>query len=113
MANKVRQEPSFNEIKRLGNELKLSQYADDTNLFCADLASVEKISEKVENFGNMASLKLNRKNTKAIWLGRSGKNKSNSLQLNWLHSPVKILGSITTRLFSFKPHCSSRYNSDN
>ena len=72
MANKVRQEPGFNGIKILGKELKLSQYADDTNLFCADLASVEKILEIVENFGNMAGLKLNRRKTKAIWLGRSG-----------------------------------------
>ena len=70
MANKVRQEDGFNGIKILGKELKLSQYADDTNLFCADLASVEKILEIVENFGNMAGLKLNRRKTKAIWLGR-------------------------------------------
>ena len=70
MANKVRQEPGFNGIKILGKELKLSQYADDTNLFSADLASVEKILEIVENFGNMAGLKLNRRKTKAIWLGR-------------------------------------------
>ena len=76
----------------LGKELKLSQYADDTNLFCADLASVEKILEIVENFGNMAGLKLNRRKTKAIWLGRWEKNKSNPLQLKWLHNPVKILG---------------------
>ena len=92
MANKVRQEPGFNGIKILGKELKLSQYADDTNLFCADLASVEKILEIVENFGNMAGLKLNRRKTKAIWLGRWEKNKSNPLQLKWLHNPVKILG---------------------
>ena len=92
MANKVRQEPGFKGIKILGNELKLSQYAVDTNLFCADLASVEKILEIVENFGNMAGLKLNRRKTKAIWLGRWEKNKSNPLQLKWLHSPVKILG---------------------
>ena len=92
MANKVRQEPGFKGIKILGNELKLSQYADDTNLFCADLASVEKILEIVENFGNMAGLKLNRRKTKAIWLGRWEKNKSSPLQLKWLHSPVKILG---------------------
>ena len=92
MANKVRQEPGFNGIKILGKELKLSQYADDTNLFCADLASVAKILEIVENFGNMAGLKLNRRKTKAIWLGRWEKNKSNPLQLKWLHNPVKILG---------------------
>ena len=70
MANKLRQEPSIKGIKILGNELKMSQYADDTNLFCADLASVEKALEVVENFGNLAGLKLNRKKKNAIWLGR-------------------------------------------
>ena len=69
MANKLRQEPGIKGIKIVGNELKLSQYADDTNLFCADLASVENAFEAVENFGNLAGLKLNRKKTKAIWLG--------------------------------------------
>ena len=48
-------------IEILGNELKLSQYADDTNLFCADLASVEKALEIVDSFGTLAGLKLNRK----------------------------------------------------
>ena len=92
MANKLRQEPSIKGIKIVGNELKLSQYADDTNLFCADLASVENSFEVVENFGNLAGLKLNRKKTKAIWLGSWEKNKSNPLQLKWLRSPVKVLG---------------------
>ena len=92
MANKLRQEPSIKGIKILGNEQKLSQYADDTNICCADLASVEKSLEVVENFGNLSGLKLNRKKTKAIWLGRCEKNKSNPLQLKWLRSPVKILG---------------------
>ena len=91
MANKLRPEPNIKGIKILGNELKMSQYADDTNLLCADLASVEKALEVVENFGNLAGLKLNRKKTKAIWLGRWEK-KSNPLQLKWSHSPVKILG---------------------
>ena len=88
MANKLRQEPSIKGIKIVGNELKLSQYADDTNLFCADLASVENSFEVVENFGNLPGLKLNRKKTKAIWLGSWEKNKSNPLQLKWLRSPV-------------------------
>ena len=92
MANKLRQELNIKGIKISGNELKMSQYADDTNLLCADLASVEKALEVVENFGNLAGLKLNRKKTKAIWLGRWEKNKSNHLQLKWSRSPVKILG---------------------
>ena len=44
MANKIRQELHVHVkgIEILGNELKLSQYADDTNLFCANLTSVER-----------------------------------------------------------------------
>ena len=93
MANKIRQDRQIIKgIEILGNELRLSQYADDTNLVCADLASVEKALEVVENFGSLAGLKLNRKKTKAIWLGKWQKSESNPLQLKWLRNPVKILG---------------------
>ena len=70
----------------------MSQYADDTNLFCTDLASVENALEIVENFGSRAGLKLNRKKTKVILLGKWENSKSNALQLKWLRNPVKILG---------------------
>ena len=33
---------SIRGINLFGNELKLSQFAEDTNLFCADLISVQK-----------------------------------------------------------------------
>ena len=56
MANKIRQDLHVKGIEILGNELKLSQYADDTNLFCADLASVEKALEIVDSFGTLAGL---------------------------------------------------------
>ena len=65
MSNKIRQDPNIKGIKILGNELKLSQYADDTNLFCADLASIENALETVDNFGMLAGLKLNRKKNKS------------------------------------------------
>ena len=57
MSNKIRHDPNIKGIKILGNELKLSQYADDTNLFCADLASVETALETVDNFGMLAGLR--------------------------------------------------------
>ena len=70
MANKIRQDRQIKGIEILGNELSLSQFADDTNLFCANLASVEKALEIADNFGLLAGLNLNRKKTKAIWLGK-------------------------------------------
>ena len=59
MANKIQQDQHIKGIEILGNKLRLSQYADDRNLFCADLASV--------NFGSLAGLKLNWKKTKALF----------------------------------------------
>ena len=42
MSIKIRHDPGVKGINLFGNKLKLSQFADDTNLFCADLISVEK-----------------------------------------------------------------------
>jgi len=59
LAHKIRQDPSYNGIKIFGNEVKLSLFADDTNIFCADLASVERALKLVEEFGKIAGLCLN------------------------------------------------------
>ena len=92
LSSKIRQEPSITGIKIFGHEIKLSQFADDTNLFCADLISVENALKTVGDFGRLAGLKLNIKKSKAIWLGKWEKNKSYPLQLKWLHSPARLLG---------------------
>ena len=92
MANKIRQDLHIKGIEILGNELRLSQYADDTNLFCAELASVEKDLEIVDNFVTLAGLKLIRKKQKRSGWEKGGNSKTNPLQLKWLHIPVKILG---------------------
>ena len=92
LSSKIRQEPSITGIKIFGHEIKLSQFADDTNLFCADLISVGNALKTVGDFGRLAGLKLNIKKSKAIWLGKWEKNKSYPLQLKWLHSPVRLLG---------------------
>ena len=53
----------------------LSQFADDTNLFCVDLISVEHALKMVGDFARLAGLKLNIKKSKAIWLGKWEKTK--------------------------------------
>ena len=89
---RIRSDPTVKGIKLFGNELKLLQFADDTNLFCADLISVEKAFNIIGNFGKIAGLRLNVKKTKAIWLGNWANKKSNPLEIKWMHSPVKIRG---------------------
>ena len=79
-------------IKVLGKEIKLSQYADDTTLFNADIESLEMALKIVGDFGRIAGLSLNVKKTKALWLGKWKSKRNKPLDLKWFHSPVKILG---------------------
>ena len=74
-----------------GNEVKISQFADDTNLFCDDVTSAEKSLEIVNDFKDISGLRLNTKKTKAIW-GKWSANKSTPLNLKWFRCLVKVLG---------------------
>ena len=60
LSNKIRQDPSIKGIKISGNEIKVSQFADDINR--ADLTSVENALRTVGEFGVLAGLKINIKN---------------------------------------------------
>ena len=70
LSNKIRQDPNIEGVRVFGNEIKVSQFADDTNLICADLTSVENALRTVGEFGALAGLKLNIKKSKGIWLGK-------------------------------------------
>ena len=37
MSNKIRQSDTVKGVSLCGNEIKISQFADDTNLICADI----------------------------------------------------------------------------
>ena len=50
--------------------MKLSQLADDINLFCAEMISAKNALRTVGDFGKLAALKLNIKKSKGIWLGK-------------------------------------------
>ena len=92
LSNKIRQDSNVRGIKVLGKEIKLSQYADDTTLFNADIESLEMALKIVGDFGRIAGLSLNIKKTKVLWLGKWKSKRNKPLDLKWFHSPVKILG---------------------
>ena len=92
LAAKIRQNNLIKGINLFGIEAKISQFADDTNLFCADISSVENAFVTINDFGGISGLQLNVKKTKAVWLGKWSKNRSTPLQLTWTRDPVKILG---------------------
>ena len=92
LSNKIRQDSNVRGIKVFGKEIKLSQFADDTTLFNADIESLEMALKIVGDFERIAGLSLNVKKTKALWLGKWKSNRNKPLDLKWFHSPVKILG---------------------
>ena len=53
LSNKIRQDPNIKGIKIYENEIKLSQFADDTTLFNADLASLERTLKITNDFGKI------------------------------------------------------------
>ena len=59
LASKIRQNIIVKGISQFGNEVKISQFADDTNLFCADITSAENALIIISNFGCLSGLQLN------------------------------------------------------
>ena len=74
MSNKTRRSDTVKGVSLCGNEIKISQFADDTNLIC-DIPSVENALQVLLGFGKISGLTLNKEKTKAMRLERSTNNK--------------------------------------
>ena len=72
LALKIRQEPNCKGIS-LPNlqEPKISQFADDTTLISKDTNSLKFSLQIIGSFGSISGLRLNKKKTKAMWIGSS------------------------------------------
>ena len=53
-------------IQIANREIKLSQYADDTTVFCKDIFSLEKLLDLLRTFGDCSGLKLNVSKSEAM-----------------------------------------------
>ena len=66
LSNKIRQNLIIKGIRIFGSEIKLSQFADDTNLFCADVASAETCLGNYELFWEFLRISAQRRENKSI-----------------------------------------------
>ena len=74
------------------HEAKISQFADDTTIISNNTDSLKSYLQIIEWFGSLSGLKLNKKKTKAMWIGTMKHNKSKILEFKSTKDPIKVLG---------------------
>ena len=69
LAIKIRTLENIRGIIINGNEIKISQYADDTTLFLRDPSSVNNVMQLLKDFQNVSGLEINIQKCNILWLG--------------------------------------------
>jgi len=93
MAQKVRQSPEYRGIKLpQSTEAKISQFADDTTLICSDINALKESKNVINNFSAISGLKLNKKETKAMYVVSAKNNETKPLGFESYKEPIKSLG---------------------
>ena len=92
LAIKIRENKNIKGIWVEKEELKIIQFADDTNGLLADLNSAKQFLLCIEEFGAFSGLKINKEKSEALWLGKDRDRSSKPLGIHWPNRPVRILG---------------------
>ena len=88
----IRASRDIKGIQIADREIKLSQYADDTTVFCKDIFSLEKLLDLLSTFGDCSGLKLNVAKSEAMWLGKTANEKDMPFDVKWPRRPIYALG---------------------
>ena len=88
----IRASGDIKGIQIVNREIKLSQYADDTTVFCRDIFSLEKLLDLLSTFGDCSGLKLNVSKSEAMWLGKTANRKDMPFDVKWPRRPIYALG---------------------
>ena len=92
----IRIDRKLQGIKINNKEFKLSQYADDTQIFLdGSDNSLHQLMLILRKFYNLSGLKVNEDETKALWMGamcKSEKRMCKEYNLDWDQKPLTILG---------------------
>ena len=90
LAIKIRQSPNCKGIYLPNDkEVRISQFADDTTIITNNTDSLKAHLRTIDSFGNISGLKLNKKKTKAMWLGSMKNSNSKILEFKSTKDPIK------------------------
>lgn len=112
LSHMIRNDDDIKGIVINNMEFKLSQYADDTQLFLDGTeSSLRKTLGTLKLFYQISGLKINVDKTKAIWIGsmsRSNNKLCKEYKLDWDQGPFRILGvTFTPEVFDIWDHNST------
>ena len=79
-------------IRVSNKEIKSSQYADDTTVFCRDRHSLKELLDLPDLFQNCSGLKINYSKSEALWLGKDANCADTPFGLKWPQDPISALG---------------------
>ena len=102
----IKNHPTINGIQVNKNELKVSQYANDTTVFVRDLDSVTSFLRVLSDFKELSGLEINTTKTEATWLGEWKDRTDEPFGFKWLKEPINVLGVS----FSYNEECANRLN---
>ena len=92
----IRENEIITGININGKEFRLSQYADDTQIFLDGTEqSLKETLNILKKFYSMSGLKINVEKTRAIWIGslcHSNRQLCREYKLDWSQGAFKILG---------------------
>ena len=93
LAQSIRHSDIIKGIKIQANqEVKLTQYADDTTALLADVQSVANLFELLTKFESCSGLKINQSKSEMLWIGSLSHRNDAICNLRLSHEPVYALG---------------------
>ena len=92
MSINIRNSDNIKGLTFSGNNVTITQLADDTTLFLEDDNSLLAVFALLDHFYKCSGLKLNKEKTEAMQLGNDSQRKNNSLGIKWVNGAIKILG---------------------
>ena len=88
----ARKSEKIKGVKISGSELKILQYADDTEIFATTEDSIKEIFNVIGKYERGTGAKINVEQTEGLWLGSWKQRTDKPFNLDWKNSKVKCLG---------------------
>ena len=106
LSRSIKNDPTIKGIQVNKQELKISQYADDTTVFVHDLDSVTSLLKVLNDFKEHSGLEINTTKTEAMWLGKWKDRTDEPFGFKWPKEAVSALGVF----FSYNQESANRLN---